>query len=90
MTMRGLAALAMLSALGCGSGDFCPQATVKATCATARLETCRDKHGNACIECAGGGVQNNCIYDPNAPLDGGTAVCVDQCKECGADCLEMK
>jgi hypothetical protein len=90
--MRWWAGLVMLLALGCGSGgaDVCPGATVMATCATARLETCRDAHGNTCVECAGSGVKDNCIYDPSAPFDGGTAVCVSKCSVCGPDCLEMK
>ncbi len=50
------------------------------------LGPCRDGHGNTCIVCAGPHVQDRCIYDPSAPLDGGTAVCVARCTECGADC----
>jgi hypothetical protein len=87
-----LAALC-LGGAGCGSAaeKSCAQATVMATCATTpALATCRDGHGNVCLECAGAGVSPGCIYDPSAPLDGGTAVCVKQCSDCGADCMAMK
>jgi hypothetical protein len=88
--LGGVVAL-LLALAGCGSGAAsCPHATVMATCATPALVTCRDKHANVCIECAGGGVSPGCIYDPSAPLDGGTAVCVKQCSDCGSDCAAMK
>jgi hypothetical protein len=32
------------------------------------------RHGNSCIECGGAGAHPGGIYDPSAPLDGGTAV----------------
>jgi hypothetical protein len=93
--VRGALALAALwaaAAGGCGSAEkSCAQATVMATCATTpALATCHDGHGNVCLECAGAGVSPGCIYDPSAPLDGGTAVCVKQCSDCGADCKAMK
>jgi hypothetical protein len=39
--------------------------------------------------CSGAQVSDACIYDPNAPLDGGTAVCVKQCAECGSACQAL-
>jgi hypothetical protein len=74
-------------AFGCGGGArLCPNATIMNTCANTQREPCHDGHKNTCILCSGSGVANGCIYDPNAPLDGGTAVCVAKCSDCGADC----
>jgi len=86
-------ALLVAAAGACGGGgsaiNACPGATVMATCAIpATLATCRDSRGNTCLECAGG--SPGCIYDPSAPIDGGTAVCVAKCSDCGADCAAMK
>jgi hypothetical protein len=74
--------------VGCGSGaKLCPDATIMSTCASMMTrKPCHDVHGNVCIVCAGSGAKAGCIYDPNAPLDGGTAVCVNKCGDCGSDC----
>ncbi len=81
-------ALVACAAIGCGgsgAASVCADSTIQSDCMNA-LGPCRDGHGNTCIVCAGPHVQDRCIYDPSAPLDGGTAVCVARCTECGADC----
>jgi hypothetical protein len=81
-------ALVLASLFGCGHHDavVCPQATIMSPCATPARVPCRDAHANTCVVCSGAGVVPQCIYDPSAPFDGGTAVCVAKCTDCGADC----
>ena len=79
---------ALLAPTACGGGGppTCSDATIMNSCGTPANGSCHDTHGNACILCSGSHVTNGCIYDPSAPLDGGTAVCVAQCTECGSEC----
>lgn len=88
---RSLVTGAVLVALGCGggnvAGNVCADATIQHSCATLLSGPCHDQHGNTCIICAGPHVSEDCIYDPNAPLDGGTAACVADCSTCGTGCM---
>ena len=84
-----IVALMAAATTGCGksgAGSSCEDSTIESACAIA-TGPCRDRHGNTCIICAGAHVSDGCIYDPHAPLDGGTAVCVAHCAECGNDCV---
>jgi hypothetical protein len=70
--------------MGPAQAGYCPDAVIRQTCATATVSRCTDAHGNTCIVCSGG--SPGCLYDPQAPADGGNAACVEQCSDCGADC----
>jgi hypothetical protein len=80
----------LLTAAACGgsgaAAGTCSDATIQNDCAVVGQGPCKDSHGNTCIVCIGSHVSKNCIYDPQAPLDGGTAVCVSQCSDCGSAC----
>lgn len=88
-TWRPLAAMLVLPLFGCGGSGAptCADATIHSNCATLATGPCRDAHGNTCIVCDGAHVIPGCIYDPYAPFDGGTAVCVARCTDCGSACL---
>jgi hypothetical protein len=81
----------LLLALGCGGAGpvDCADSTIESSCGTISSGACRDAHGNTCIICSGAHVSEGCVYDPNAPLDGGTAICVSDCAKCGAGCVAM-
>jgi hypothetical protein len=80
----------LLLGLGCGTGArLCPNVTIQSSCADSSRAPCHDAHKNTCLLCSGPGAANGCIYDPNAPFDGGTAVCVAKCTDCGADCTAI-
>jgi hypothetical protein len=74
---------------GCGANgsvaagclNCCPDAVIVARCANADRSRCIDGHSNTCLLCMGPSVTASCIYDPAAPPDGGTAVCVAHCTD---------